>query len=228
MDFKPILFNTEMVRAILDGRKTQTRRLLKPKYRPGEDSFQIITNAHSGRFVRVEYCDEYGNETRWMPPPCEVGDILWVRETWCDPEPDNYMVPVFYKADMPLHWDAEDTAHGEAVDITADEFKWCPSIHMPKGFARIFLKVKDVRVERLQDITEEQAEKEGCWAGCFRSTCGPVDNYDEPPEQFDAVEDFQRVWDSTIKPAERDKYSWDANPWVWVIEFKRIKQPKEF
>lgn len=215
MDFKPILFNTEMVRAILDGRKTQTRRIIKSQ----------PTNPRWNTIGWLGWDDGHGYH---MKAPCDPGDILWVRETWCDPEPDNYMVPVFYKADMPLHWDAEDTAHGEAVDITADEFKWRPSIHMPKGFARIFLKVKDVRVERLQDITEEQAEKEGCWAGCFRSTCGPVDNYDEPPEQFDAVEDFQRVWDSTIKPAERDKYSWEANPWVWVIEFKRIKQPKEF
>ena len=145
--------------------------------------------------------------------PINTGDILWVRETWCDPEPDNYMVPIFYKADMPLHWDAEDTEHGEAVDITEHEFKWVPSIHMPKEYARIFLRVKDVRVERLQDIHEKYEP-------------GPENPVVK--EGFSYLCDFIAVWNNTMKPADRDRYGWDANPWVWVIEFERCEKPKEW
>lgn len=225
MSYKPILFNTEMVRAILQGRKTQTRRLLKPKYRPGEDSFQIITNANSGRFIRVEYCDEYGNETRWMPPPCEVGDILWVRETWgklteCnvfppyEPEEERFI----YRADI------GDPDHFQA--------KWHPSIHMPKEAARIFLLVKNVRVERLNDIGNADAIFEGCSGTpceheCADPTLGCTDclntGWLEPP-----FAEFAQLWDTTIKPADRNVYGWDANPWVWVIEFERCEKPKEW
>lgn len=203
MAIKPILFNTEMVRAILEGRKTQTRRLLKPKYRPEEDGFQIITNANTGKFVRVEYCDEDGNETRWMAPPCEVGDILWVRETW-HKDAGRYM----YKANY---------ADGEKFYRNGKEvtLRWRPSIHMPKEAARIFLRVNDVRVEKLNDLLDHAGEvaKEGIpysdeWdieASCLR---------------------FKELWESTIKPADRDVYGWYANPWVWVIEFERVEKPK--
>lgn len=182
MAYKPILFNTEMVKAIHDGRKTQTRRIIKDN----------------------SVCR-----------PFEPGDILWVRETWCEnknPNSQNFGGHE-YRADY------------EGA-LCQDLITWFPSIHMPKQAARIFLRVKDVRVERLQDITEEQAEKEGCSAGSFHITCGPFGNYDEPPEEFDAVEDFQRVWDTTIKPADRDVYGWKANPWVWVIEFERCEKPE--
>lgn len=209
---RPILFNTEMVKAILEGRKTQTRRVIRPSFRDNESGFQIIRELHSGRYVRVEYYDEYEDVTRYMSEPCQPGDILYVRETWCDPEPDNYMVPVFYKADMPLHWDAEDTEHGEAVDITADEFKWHPSIHMPKEFARIFLSVKDVRAEHLNDMCEENAIAEGF--------------PDSPAGTDSPLERFATLWDKTIKPADRDDYGWYANPWVWVIEFERCEKPE--
>lgn len=225
MAYKPILFNTEMVKAILGWSKTQTRRLLKPKYQSGEDSFQIITNAHSGKFIRVEYCDEYGNETRWMPPPCEVGDILWVRETWgklteCDvyppyePEEERFI----YRADI------GDPDHFQA--------KWHPSIHMPKEAARIFLRVKGVRVERLQDITLMDAMAEGCYGAiCKHIDANPelgcTDCYNtgwlERPDH-----EFAQLWDTTIKPDDLQEHGWEANPWVWVIEFERCEKPKEW
>lgn len=207
MAYKPILFNTEMVKAILGWSKTQTRRVCK--------GYGDVNPIQCG-----------------YHPPCEPGDILWVRETWCDPEPDNYMVPVFYKADMPLHWDAEDTAHGEAVDITADEFKWRPSIHMPKEAARIFLRVKNVRVERLQDITLMDAMAEGFYGAiCKHIDANPelgcTDCYNtgwlERPDH-----EFAQLWDTTIKPADIPEHGWDANPWVWVIEFERCEKPKEW
>ena len=193
MEYKPILFNTEMVQAIQAGRKTQTRRLLRHI-----NAYSIKTGLP-------------GNA-----PPCKPGDILWVRETW-HKDAGRYMYLANYSKDEKFY------RNGQEVEI-----RWSPSIHMPKTAARIFLRVKDVRVERLQDMTEEQAEKEGCSAGRFHITCGPFGNCDEPPEDFDAVEDFQRVWDSTIKPADHDKYGWDANPWVWVIEFERCEKPERW
>ena len=189
MSVKPILFNTEMVKAILEGRKTQTRRLLKPKYRSDEAGFQIITNANTGKFVRVEYYDEYGNETRWMPSPCAPGDILWVRETFCDVALGH---PWYYKADGDLRpecWKGE---------------RWSPSIHMPKEAARIFLRVKDVRVERLRNMGYSDLADEG----------------------FTSWADFVRLWDSTIKPEDRNMYGWNANPWVYMIEFERYEKPE--
>ena len=194
---KPILFNTEMVRAILAGRKTQTRRVIKPKYREDEAGFQVITYAYSGKFVRVEYYDEYEEVTRTMPMPCDPGDILWVRETW------NYGEGEYrYKADdvMPDGW------HTTA---------WRPSIHMPKEAARIFLRVKDVRAERLQEITAAECLREGI----------------EPEAKNHVGQEFAQgmfhdLWDSTVKPADRDIYGWAANPWVWVIEFELCEKPE--
>lgn len=217
---KPILFNTEMVKAILGWSKTQTRRLLKPKYQSGEDSFQIITNAHSGKFIRVEYCDEYGNETRWMPPPCEVGDILWVRETHFK-DAGRYMYFANYAKDEKFYRD------GQEVKI-----RWVPSIHMPKEAARIFLRVKGVRVERLQDITLMDAMAEGCYGAiCKHIDANPelgcTDCYNtgwlERPDH-----EFAQLWDTTIKPDDLQEHGWEANPWVWVIEFERCEKPKEW
>lgn len=138
---KPILFNTDMVRAILDGRKTVTRRVIPEhiidKYYDYDEWCNCVmpSDIHCVRAYEKQFFIDY---TRY-----QKGDILYVRETW-KPAKNGY----FYKAD----WEKESIA-----DIT----KWRPSIHMPKEAARIFLKVTDVRVERLQDITEEQAVKEG-------------------------------------------------------------------
>lgn len=176
-----ILFNTEMVRAILDGRKTVTRRLVKPQ------TTDRIT------------CGQ-----KKVAAPYQPGDILYVRETWSELS-SGYE----YKAD------------GENIDHLGNVIKWHPSIHMPKEAARIFLKVKDVRVERLQDITEEQAEKEGFQAGSYEFK-GAVWGQ-EDTEEWTAVEEFRELWNSTIKKSDLDRYGWNANPWVWVIEFERIK-----
>ena len=103
------------------------------------------------------------------------------------------------------------------------EMKWHPSIHMPKEAARIFLQVTNVMVERLQEITEEQAVKEGIYqSNCknCNSTFGCDTCLDE---EYDEVDAFSELWNSTIKKSEFDTYGWDANPWVWVIEFERIE-----
>ena len=194
MKMKPILFNTDMVRAILEGRKTVTRRVVKPHYRDNEIGFNIITNANTGKYVCIEYYDEWENETRYMADPYRPGDILYVRETWGTKVYQNGLNARYvYKAD--------------GVDCQ----RWRPSIHMPREAARIFLRMTDVRVEKLQEITEEQAILEGFEA--YHSDSG----YYEP-----ATLGFKETWDSTINKTDHALYGWDANPWVWVIEFERI------
>ena len=187
----PILFNMKMVRAILDGRKSCTRRIIKPQpqgyFEVSEEPLYIYdTDGKQGKIT----------------PPYQPGDILYVRETWKQ-APNGY----YYYED----WQKDDIA-----DVT----KWKPSIHMPKEAARIWLKVTNVRVERLQEITRLSVQKEGIEV--------------DPKEcagKFDFITElfllFQELWDSTIKKSDLDYYGWDANPYVWVIEFERYEKPKE-
>lgn len=201
----PILFNTEMVRAILDGRKTCTRRVIKPQ--PQSRLCYTYAGSHKGCIGKWTYPNKGAHEflgeeyklpenikdeelsKRWNPP-YHKDDILYVRETW-KKAPNGY----FYYED----WQRNDIA-----DVT----KWKPSIYMPKDAARIWLKVTDVRVERLQDMTDDDAEAEGC----FDYTSTALGFFD--------------VWDSTIKKSDLDRYGWNANPWVWVIKFERCEKPE--
>lgn len=224
MSVKPILFNTDMVRAILDGRKTVTRRVIKPQPDGGHEFFGINC-MDSAEFVLGNHCCEV--DLPYLP-----GDVLWVRET-CDNVPaspdGNFQIGGrwYYKADgdlRPENWRGN----------------WTPSIHMPKDAARIFLRVKDVRVERLQEITEDEVFQEGaaplvdcdhkytdyysdgapepCW---IADPCGYCPEYSSYPELFGEL-----VWDETIKHADIPRYGWVANPWVWVIEFERCEKPE--
>lgn len=210
MAIKPILFNTEMVKAILDGRKTQTRRIMKPQPEWSDCGMRWFTKECWWR--------EGWNPMESITPkeiPIKKGDILWVRETWCDPNPENPCAPLMYKADFPMHWDADQTEHGEPLTITAEEMKWIPSIHMPKEAARIFLRVRDVRVERLNDILAHAGEvsKEG------------IPYSDEWDIEASGLR-FKEIWNSTVKKADLDEYGWEGNPWVWVIEFERCEKPE--
>lgn len=192
----PILFNTDMVRAILDGRKTETRRVLK-------QPFEIHPNGYITK--------PRGNE-RLCPyePPYQPGDTLYVRETftdhWVPDEEGKPQLEYCYKAD--------------GIDIKAEclpgeNNRWYPSIHMPKEAARIWLKVIDLRVEQLQEMTASESAKEGI----------------RLPGEYDTKERayilaFADLWDSTIKKTDLDCYGWYANPWVWVIEFERCEKPE--
>ena len=193
MAIKPILFNTKMVRAILDGRKDATRRIVKG-FIPDDAVWGYTAFTPKGYIsCRGTFADGYGE--KFFKLPCESGDILYVRETW-KKAPNGY----YYYED----WQRNDIA-----DVT----KWKPSIHMPKEAARIWLKVTDVRVERLQEITEVQAQAEGCNSGLLTGACT-------------ARGQFEDLWNSTIKKSDIDRYGWDANPYVWVISFERCEKPE--
>ena len=213
----PILFNTEMVRAILDGRKTVTRRIIKPQpvYSPN-DGFHWKGAAYGTDLPSTVKGAAYNFRCAF---PYQPGDILYVRETWCSRyDGEKY----FYLAD-------KCTKREEKKLLDYGEVKWRPSIHMPKEAARIFLKVKDVRVERLQDITEKQAESEGLK---FKAMYCPKDDtfveIQNPSIDSGATykNGFAKIWNSTIKKSDMEKYGWNANPWVWVIEFERCEKPE--
>lgn len=196
MAIKPILFNTEMVRAILDGRKGATRRIVKG-FIPDDAVWGYTAFTHKGYIsCRGTFAD--GDGEKFFKLPCEPGDILYVRETW-KKAPNGY----YYYED----WQRNDIA-----DVT----KWKPSIHMPKEAARIWLKVTNVRVERLQKIAPQGAWKEGARCSCLH----PV------PDCAGNKTAFVNIWNSTIKKSDIDRYGWDANPWVWVIEFERCEKPE--
>lgn len=218
MSVKPILFNTEMVRANLDGRKTCTRRLVSSRQFLGMLPDKC-KNAAPDEFLKGKrmmfkpYCDMTDAELIMTAykAPYHPGDILYVRETW-KKAPNGY----YYYED----WQRNDIA-----DVT----KWKPSIHMPKEAARIWLKVMNVRVERLQEITPKGAESEGV-GNLFYDDIGYGEkNYgtEVDTEYGIAKEQFAWLWESTIKKSDLDRYGWDANPWVWVIEFERCEKPEE-
>lgn len=213
MAIKPILFNTEMVRAILEGRKSCTRRLVKPQ--PDEKHtypLGFVTDSTEKKEVGCFgfAANEYGGSIQYVKPPYRYapGDILYVRETW-KKAPNGY----YYYED----WQRNDIA-----DVT----KWKPSIHMPKEAARIWLKVTDVRVERLKEISEDGAVKEGIYVANCKDCNAPFGCDACPDEGYDEIDEFAELWDSTIKKSDIDRYGWDANPYVWVIEFERCEKPE--
>lgn len=195
MKYIPILFSTPMVQAIMDGRKTQTRRTkFLSDLTHGDDTVlhhkkELAFNADTWLTDILAYCP-YG----------KPGDVLWVRETWRETDSD-----IIFKAD--------------ATDPFITSVRWKPSIHMPKAAARIFLEVVSRRVERLQDISESDAKAEGIvmnnlphegwyWMENVYSTDCPILAY-------------EKLWNSI-------NGNWDENPFVWVVEFKRIEKPKGF
>ena len=206
---KPILFNTAMVQAILEGRKTVTRRAIKPQ--PAEALRPM------GEGSCWPGCFEAPGVGRIYRTPYQPGDVLYVRETWAE-MPYGFV----YRADeeRPEGWEVDDC--------------WRPSIHMPRAAARIFLRVTAVKAARLQEVEKEDVLREGvepkyyaggckcAWAfeGCMEKPCANRDGYIDLCHWMP----FSELWDKTVKPADRSAYGWKANPWVWVIEFERISE----
>lgn len=202
MAIKPILFNTEMVRAILDGRKSCTRRVVKPQWEECPHCKYVHNEYIYDKLAENVYCARCGYPL--MPErraPYQPGDILYVRETWSE-WTDGYL----YKA-----WNSPFPQAGELPAM-----KWHPSIHMPKEAARIWLKVTDVRVERLQEITADDIRNEGLSSAAVH--CGDMEI---------ALKEWENLWNSTIKKSDLGRYGWNASPWVWVIEFERCEKTQE-
>lgn len=234
MAIKPILFNTEMVRAILDGRKSCTRRVIKPQ--PDEKHTYPLGFVTDSTEKKEVGCfgfgiDEYGGSIKYVKPPYQPGDILYVRETW------QYLYELdgneqIIEGTGKYYYAATDTipfdTYVDASGVTHERVPWHPSIHMPKEAARIWLKVTDVRVERLQDITPKDAENEGVGNLFYEDIGYSEKNYgtEVDPEYGIAKEQFAWLWESTVKKSDLDRYGWNANPWVWVIEFERCEKPE--
>jgi len=282
MAIKPILFNTEMVRAILDGRKSCTRRIVKPQ--PQSRLCYTFAGCNCGTWgypSKTAY-ENWGDEyklpeditdeelkRRWNPP-YHTDDILYVRETWRVGAWDifNQMIAFDYKdgtcGELTYIHDQElferlvnqsrEDARKAKCDYNGVDFvwekgkspcRWHPSIHMPKEAARVWLKVTDVRVERLQEITESGAKAEGIRGytkdGNFYKYAVTDDwwiDYHNKHKEIvtgtwwqdmprTAKDAFSYLWNSTIKKSDLDLYGWNANPYVWVIEFERCEKPEE-
>ncbi|RGF77045.1 hypothetical protein DWZ38_03755 [Ruminococcus sp. AF31-8BH] len=221
MATKPILFNTQMVRAILDGRKSCTRRIVKPQWKECPNCKYVHNEYIYDNLAENVYCARCGYPL--VPErraPYQPGDILYVRETWerfecwncegdekgnCPKEPKKSVLDKTCGCYM---YRATDEISGDA--------KWHPSIHMPKEAARIWLKVTDVRVERLQEITADDIRNEGLSSAAVH--CGDMEI---------ALKEWEDLWNSTIKKSDLGRYDWNASPWVWVIEFERCEKMQE-
>ena len=229
MATKPILFNAEMVRAILGGRKSCTRRIIKQQPKGFFSAFEVSEEP-------LYIYDTDGNQEK-TTPPYQPGDILYVRETfaWCpcwdcgmDTE-QGACTDHIYHSEKKEHGCYMYRASYEDNEYPSAD-TWHPSIHMKKDIARIWLKVTDVRVERLQDITEEKACMEGTdpWDEVCYENNGWHPTFSDPDSGGDPnmVDGFHKLWNSTIKKSDLDRYGWNANPWVWVIEFELCEKPK--
>lgn len=226
MAIKPILFNTAMVRAIIEGRKTQTRRVIK-----GIEHLNVFhAEPDEGAYAnRDKWSFAYSMITHGgicksgfytAKSLFSVGDVLWVREAFAKEGRQHY-----FRADFESDWlDACETLSGgyphectyhpgcEGCSRSAERIRWSPSIHMPKVAARIFLYVTDVRAERISSMTEDDAIAEG-----FEDSHAGTDS---------PIQRFSELWDKTIKRDDLREFGYHADPWVWVIEFERCKKPK--
>lgn len=233
---RPIIFSSPMVRAILEGRKTQTRRILK--IQPPDDGYQLlrvvdtsgprkkINKLHWGKVSDNKLRVLHSDERHFDCPYGQPGDQLWVRETWGNVafatdedgfhyawNPDRpsikvrelpfgkgyYSGHIIYRADGEFEWSNE---YGD------EQSCWHPSIHMPRAASRITLEITNIRIERLNDISEEDARAEGVHRRMdYEKNCYWTESYV-----------FSELWESI-----NGSGSWVLNPWVWVIEFKRVE-----
>ena len=225
MAIKPILFNTEMVRAILDGIKSCTRRIVKPQQFIGMLPDKCKNGVPEEFLKKKElmfkpYCDMTDIEliNTAYKAPYQPGDIMYVRETWQylyeldgNEQVIEYTGKYYYAATDTIPFNTYVDKNG----VKHDHAPWKPSIHMPKEAARIWLKVTDVRGERLQEITIDGIRNEGLSSMAVHSGDMEI-----------ALKEWENLWNSTIKKSDLDSYGWEANPWVWVIEFERCEKPE--
>lgn len=219
---RPIIFNADMVRAVLDGRKTQTRRIIQSPAKNMQATGQKVIDyrepgnkwygehVFSMRNQSGTWCDYTKEQFLAKCPFGAVGDRLWVRETFRVHSRATDVATLVYKASEQQSWTQQthrvpiEHCHKPAV---VD--KWTLSIHMPRWGSRIALVITGVRVERLQDISHSDAKSEGCWYGRGGG---------EPDFAVNPSDHFPTLWASIY-----GEENWQANPWVWVIEFKRVE-----
>ena len=207
--YKPILFSTEMVQAIFEGRKKKTRRLHgldKINKNPNDWTFHNFSTDEKRTFAHFRKQENNKTKSIFGISPYQIGDILWVRESFAKPPIYAFGVKYIYKAGF-----------NESI------CGWKPSIHMPKEAARIFLEVTNVRVERLRDISEDDAIAEGIERVSIAPFVHRFKNYLCNNKFIGPKESFKTLW---MKINGED--SWNANPWVWVYEFKVVEKPKDF
>jgi len=229
----PILFSGPMVRAILDDRKTQTRRVIVPQPAKAKYPIDLVelgvpaNNQARNQVLSLPHkaFDDKGREIRC--PYGKPGDWLWVRETFCYAYDENDQLQDPYK-----YWYR--ASNPEVVHVEdMDRSPWKPSIHMPKSACRIWLEVTRREVARVQDISYEDARAEGVKTigmditidppigdcGGIEEILDPVKEYQNLWDTLNAVKEYQNLWDTLN--AKRG-YGWDQNPWVWVVEFGRV------
>lgn len=239
MKERPILMSTPMVRATLDGSKSITRRIMKPQIKCMHYTFAEAEWRNEPTKWVIDQI--YGDGTEWFCSLCgngvtmtrngircpygKVGDILWVRETFAPWDDNNHYA---YKADGFIErygaWERDTPKKFHDVERIE---KWKPGIFMPRSACRIFLEITAIRVERLQDISEEDAEAEGIEfmntqvGRMYKDYVADPSGYGDPKHDFPSVgwpiESFKTLWESINGPG-----SWEINPWVWVIEFKKV------
>ena len=214
---RPILFNTEMVQAILEGRKTTTRRIIK-----GVDRNYYFLGSNKQN-TKVSFARITTSLPLRVKIPYQVGDILWVRETWQEIKNIYNSRHYIYKASPDI---VPEHCYYTTNGIWDSDLTWKPSIFMPKEAARIFLKVTGVRVEKLQDITEEGAKAEGAYKLAQSNPTKCVENKDVDNGSY--LNGFKRVWFKTLPKYYKDYATFEGNPYVWVIEFQRVERPKDF
>jgi hypothetical protein len=212
---RPILFSGAMVRAVMDGTKTQTRRIVKPQPPQRWSKVAPVKSESAGIIGWDFYNDIDRIDHGYINKPCpygKIGDRLWVRETFCfvadsqygEEDWIDYRATPKYSDEAPACWHEEPKGNRELV--------WKPSIFMPRRASRITLEITGIRIERLQDISEYDAKAEGCIAGYGKIPGSKIST------MMTAVDYFRNLW----RTINGKKAPWASNPFVWVIEFKRI------
>lgn len=217
MKERPIIFSTQMVRAILSGAKTQTRRVIPVLPKRGYSLHQISEDKFCFRKVHKNGDATHSDIFRRPFDPC---DLLWVRETY---RPifgqTGDLIGVDYKADDPEKWE-------RLGDVVGTPVKWRPSIHMPRPMSRLVLKVTAIRAEPLRDISDTDAMREGIYSSFLRDTPVPIamdwDGNEKVLVAGVPKRDFEALWRGLYPEGQK---SWGANPWVWVIDFDVVKRP---